>query len=128
MDPGNRILFENEKYKLYSSYESVYLKNKNTNSPDEDLFITYIYGDPDSALISFNNEFIAIAGCGISIYFLSSSIFYELGTEAENTLWTEGIYQSADDDQYCIRFSAYTSENLLRIHRLDVKKQEVTVL
>ncbi|NVJ59340.1 MAG: hypothetical protein HWE27_03065 [Gammaproteobacteria bacterium] len=128
MDPTNRILFENEQYRLYSVCENVYLKKLTASGSVEDVFISSVYGDPDSALISFGNDFVAIAGCGVTIYFLSNGDSYEIGTEPDNIFWTEGIYQSGEDDFNFVRFTAYTDDNKIRVHRLDASTKKIEVL
>lgn len=128
MNSSNRILFETDEYRLYSIFESVYLKEKIGLSSGDDLFISSIYGDPDSGLISFNNEFVVIAGCGITVYFIADKSCYEIGTEPENILWTEGVYQSGEDSYNFVRFIAYIGDNLIRVHRLDVFTKKIEVL
>ena len=127
MNPENKALYENDQFRLYSIYESVYLKNK-SEPADEDAFIASVYGDPDSGLISFSNDYIAVAGCGITIHFLSDKESYELGTESDNILWTEGIYQSGEDEFHFVRFVAYTKDNSIRVHRLNVLNRQIEVL
>ena len=68
-----RYLDENQNYQLYALDESVYLKDKREDSnlsdySKLDTFITCVYGDPDSGLLSFHGKYIAIAGCGLNIY------------------------------------------------------------
>ena len=128
MDLSNRIHFENDQYRLYSIYENVYLKNKAAEDGVKDTFISSAYGDPDSALVSFENDFFAIAGCGITVYFLKDGDSYEIGTEADNLFWTEGIYQSGEDDFNFVRFTAFTSDNQIRVHRFDVLSKKIEVL
>jgi len=128
MNSSNRTLFENSKYRLYSIYENVYLKSKDDLDEKEDVFVTSVYGDPDSGLISSGNNYIAVAGCGITIHFLTDRDSYELGTDPENILWTEGIYQSDEEDFNFVRFTAYTEENKIRVHRLDVFERKVEIL
>jgi hypothetical protein len=128
MNPSNRILFENDQYRLYSIYENVYLKNKSASNGAEDIYIACVYGDPDSGLISFGDDFVAISGCGITIHFLNDEESFEIGTEADNILWTEGIYQSSEDDFNFVRFTSYTESNLIRVHRLNVLNRKIEVL
>ncbi|MDO6528038.1 hypothetical protein Q4519_20390 [Motilimonas sp. 1_MG-2023] len=108
MNSAFRILYECDQYRLYSIYENVYLKNIHRSESDNDIIVASVYGDPDSGLISFGNDYVAIAGCGITIHFLNGDEGYEIGTEADNVFWTEGIYQSGEDDFKYVRFTAYT--------------------
>ncbi|KZN39326.1 hypothetical protein N480_00425 [Pseudoalteromonas luteoviolacea S2607] len=127
MNPSNRLLFESDNFRLYSCYESSYLKCKNV--PDrKDVHISCCYGDPSSGLISTHEEFVAVSGCGIAIFFIEDGSSYELGTDPEDILWTEGIYQSEMDTQHQVRFTAETKDGLIRVHRLDVKSRELEVL
>jgi len=128
-----RYLSENDKYKLYSLHESVYLKDKSKSNDlcdyeGSDLFVTSVYGDPDSALISFDGTFICVAGCGIHIYFFESKKSIELFNEPEDITWTEGVYQSADDEQHYVRFNVYTETEKFAINRLNVKTNELETL
>lgn len=133
MSDNERILFENDAFRLYSIYEDAYLLNK--LSKDELLqnsqpviVVASIYGDPDSGLIAWNNAFAAIAGCGLTLYFLETGESYSIGAEADDTFWTEGIYQSEEDEVNFVRFTAYTKDNKIRVHRLNVLNREVEVL
>ena len=133
MSVSDRILFENEAFRLYSIYEDVYLLNKSlkaalSQSAQPDIVIASIYGDPDSGLIAWNNAFVALAGCGLSLYFLETGESYSIGAQADNTLWTEGIYQSAEDEVHFVRFTAYTKDNKIRVHRLNVLSREIEEL
>ncbi|MCX7545210.1 hypothetical protein [Marinicella gelatinilytica] len=128
-----RYLSENDIYKLYSINESVYLKDKSKSDnlcdyENSDLYLTSVYGDPDSALISFDGTFICVAGCGISIYFIESKKCIQLFNEPEEIIWTEGVYQSAEDGQHYVRFNANTETEKFRIYRLNVKTSGLEIL
>jgi len=128
-----RYLSENDKYKLYSLHESVYLKDKSKSNnlcdfEGTDIFVTSVYVDPDSGLLSFDGSFICVAGCGITIYFIESKKCIELFNEPEDITWTEGVYQSADDEQNYVRFNVYTETEKLAINRLNVKTNELETL
>ncbi|WP_438464412.1 hypothetical protein [Marinomonas sp. PE14-40] len=125
---SDRILFENEAFRLYAIHEDAYLLNKLSQSVLPDIVVASIYGNPDSGLISWNNAFVALAGCGLSIYFLDTGESYSIGAQADNTLWTEGIYQSEGDEVNFVRFIAYTKDNKIRVHRLNVLSREVEEL
>ena len=128
-----RYLSENGIYKLYSLHESVYLKDKSKSDnlcdfENSDLYVTSLYGDPDSALISFDGTYICVAGCGINIYFIESRKCIQLFNDPEEIIWTEGVYQSAEDGQHYVRFNAKTETEKVRIYRLNVKTNELEVL
>ena len=128
-----RYLSENEKYKLYSLHESVYLKDKSKSKKlcdyeGSDTFVTSVYGDPDSALLSFDGTFICVAGCGITIYFIETKTCIELFNEPDDITWTEGVYQSAEDEPNYVRFNAYTETEKFAINKLNVKTNELKVL
>ena len=68
-----KFLAENNLYKVISLDESVYLRRKSKNSSQEiyhkdDLYITWIYGNPTCALFLYTGKHLIIAGCGLTIY------------------------------------------------------------
>ena len=128
-----RYLAESKNYQVYSLYETVYLKDKNTckrlsEYTESDKFITSIYGDPDSAIIAFNEEFIAIGGCGLSIYYLGSGKLLELFAEPDSILWTEGLDQSGEDELHFFRFTAFDKGDQIRVHRFNTRTNEFEIL
>jgi hypothetical protein len=128
-----RYLSENDKYKLYSLYESVYLKDKSKSGSHcgfegSDVFVTSVYGDPDSALLSFDGTFICVAGCGITIYFIESKKCVELFDDPDDITWTEGVYQSAEDEPHYVRFNVCTDTEKFAINRLNVKTNALEIL
>lgn len=62
------ILCENKKYIVEYEYESVYLKEK---SSDSYVCIGQFYGDPYDAILDKNNQFCVMCGCGIIVYYLN---------------------------------------------------------
>ena len=128
-----RFLAESESYKVYSIYESVYLKVKSrcrsyVEYEKSDECIASIYGDPDSAFISFDEDYVVIGGCGVTIYNIPSRETVELFNEPDNITWTEGVYQSAEDGNNLFRFNALTKTDQLAIHRLDIHNHTLEVL
>lgn len=128
-----RYLAESKDYKVYSIFESVYLKDKSTcksliEYEEADLCIAWVYGDPDSAVISCDGSSVVVAGCGIAIFNIKTNQTTELFNEPDDITWTEGIYQSAEDDCKYVRFSALTKTDKLNIHRLDIQKRTLEVL
>lgn len=128
-----RFLAESESFKVYSIYESVYLKVKpccrnHMAYEKSDECIASVYGDPDSALISFDEDYIAIGGCGLNIYNIQSRKTVELFNGPDDIIWTEGVYQSAKDQNNFFRFTAHTIKGQLAIHRVDTQNQILEVL
>jgi len=128
-----RYLSENEKYKLYSLHEIVYLKHKshsNTLSDYEaaDEYITRVYGDPDSGILSFDGTYIVVAGCGITVYFIETKECIELLNDPDDITWTEGVYQSAEDASHFVRFNALTDTDKLVINRLNINTREIELV
>lgn len=124
-----RLLAESEKYKVISEYEMVSLHFKTNNRAP--IYIGDFYGDPDSAIISVNEKFVAMAGCGLIVYRLQEP-FDEYGGD-ENTnqyfvfknsdpdiWWVEGIHQnSADMNQNIFRFTKPEEPNP-GLYRFDI--------
>lgn len=128
-----RFLAESESFKVYSIYESVYLKVKSRcrsyiEYEKSDECIASIYGDPDSAFISFDEDYVVIGGCGVTIYNIASRETVELLNEPDDITWTEGVYQSAEDRNNLCRFNALTKTDHLAIHRLDIHNHTLEVL
>ena len=128
-----RYLAESESFKVYSIFESVYLKVKShcrsyIEHENADECIASVYGDPDSALISFDEEYVVIGGCGVTIYNIQSRKTVELFNEPDDITWTEGVYQSAEDRNSYFRFNALTKSDKLAIHRLDIHDHTLEVL
>lgn len=101
-----KILAENKNYKVTYEYEMVTLHFKtNDRKP---IYIGDFYGDPDSAIISWDEKYIAITGCGIIIYNLqepfseyygdeSSKQYFVFNNTEPNIWWTSNVHQSVDD-------------------------------
>lgn len=128
-----RYLAESESFKVYSIFESVYLKVKSScrsyiEYENTDECIASVYGDPDSAFISFDEEYVVIGGCGVTIYKTKSRETVELFNEPDDITWTEGVYQSAEDQNNFFRFNALTKTEKLAIHRLDIHDHTLEVL
>ena len=128
-----RYLAESDSFKVYSLFESVYLKVKSRcksyiEYEKSDECIASVYGDPESALISFDENYVVIGGCGVSIYNIQSREIVELFNEPDNITWTEGVYQSAEDQNHFVRFNVLTKTNQLAIHRLDIHNHTSEVL
>lgn len=130
-----RYLAESEKFKVYSIYESVYLKNKMTTQSqndfdNQDLFIAWHYGDPNDAIILRNEKYVVVSGCGISIYDIENKVENHILDDADDITWTNGLHQDDRDDQDReVRFVSFYNEDKLRVFKIDllstlVKKME----
>lgn len=126
-----QYLAESENFKVYSIYESVYLKNKLIPAKlnDKDLFITHHYGDPNDALILPNEKFIVISGCGLSIYNVEDNTDNQVLCDADNITWTNGLHQDCQDDQNReVRYISINNKDQLRVFKIDLISTEITDL
>jgi hypothetical protein len=124
-----RYLAESENYKVTAEYEMVFLhfKNKPNQKP---IYIGDFYGDPTCAIISCDEQYVVMAGCGIIIYRLtepfctygigkSSEQYSEFHNRPRNIWWTDGLYQTLyDEDWKYFRFVAANEEGTF-IYRMD---------
>jgi len=105
MSQYENYLSESGNFKVYSLDESVYLKDKNSNSkPNEydkrDLSIAYHYGEPEGAMISPTEDYVVVVGHGISIYPLNQKYgieSVELFNDPNSQMWTNGIHIESYD-------------------------------
>lgn len=99
---GMNILTSNDNYEIVNEYETVYLINKNTNNK---IIIADFYGDPISAIISLDEKYCVVIGCGLVVYFLKEpyqEYKYNLNTnqwkewgrkDTENLIWIDSVKQ-----------------------------------
>ncbi|NDO45332.1 hypothetical protein [Clostridium sp. MD294] len=79
------ILAESRNYIVFYEFESVILKIKKSK---KEILIGDFYGEPKMALISEKEDFCAVCGCGIIIYYLHTPfIEYEYNKKANQ--WKE---------------------------------------
>jgi len=116
-----RHLAESENYKVTSEYESATLHFKN-KLIRKSVYIGDFYGDPDCAIISRDEEYLVVAGCGLIIYRLKepftefgdsrqSTQYSEFFREPENHWWINGLHQTnIDNDWKYFRFVAANNE------------------
>ena len=129
-----RNLAESDKYKIISEYETVslYFKTNNRNP----IVIGDFYGDPECAIISKDETYVAMAGCGLIVYKLQKP-FEEYKGDEKNTQyfvfnniepdiwWTNGLNQSLDDvDPKYFRFVKEENSNEV-IYRFDTSTNKV---
>jgi len=126
------FITENEKYKVYSLDESIYLKEKSLfGNQDEfskkDKFIGHHYGNPNDGIITESH--VIVSGCGISIYDIKKQKEKHLFTDENNRIWTNGIHQEGEDDYHTeFRFVSYNSENKLRVFKMNIQTEQLTEL
>ena len=102
-----RYLAESENYKVTSEYEyaTLHFKNKVFG---KSLYIGDFYGDPDCAIISRDEKYLVVAGCGLIIYRLkepfteysgseNSTQYSEFFREPENIWWISELHQTDSD-------------------------------
>lgn len=116
-----RYLAESENYKVTSEYEyaTLHFKNKLFG---KSVYIGDFYGDPDCAIISRDEKYLVVAGCGLIIYRLkepfkeygdaeNSNQYSEFFREPENHWWINGLHQTdVDADWKYFRFVAANNE------------------
>jgi hypothetical protein len=126
------FIAENEKYKVYSLDESIYLKEKSLfknhdKFSNEDKFIGHHYGNPNDGIITEN--YVIVSGCGISIYDLMNKTDRHLFTDENNRYWTNGIHQEGEDDYHTeFRFVSNNSDNKLRVFKMNIQTEKLTEL
>jgi len=115
-----RHLAESLNYKVTCEYETVLLHFKNT-SGSEPVCIGDFYGDPDCAIISKDEKYVVIAGCGIIIYRLQEPFeeyatndrtkqHFEFFREPDKIWWVDNLHQTdSDQDWKYFRFNAEIS-------------------
>ena len=116
-----RFLAESINYKVTSEYESATLHFKNNNFK-KPVYIGHFYGDPECAIISRDEKYLVVAGCGLIIYRLvepfnevsvdkSSAQYSEFFSETNNIWWVNGLHQTdIDSDWKYFRFVAANKE------------------
>lgn len=127
------FLVESDHYKVVSEYETVYLYFKNREQ--EPIIIGDFYGDPECALISFDEKYVVMAGCGIIIYKLQEPFeaykydqplnqYAEIGRHKPDILWVDALYQKSGEDCKYFRFIVDNGEGNT-IFRMDSETLEV---
>lgn len=129
-----RFLAENEEYKVYSLYENVYLKNKQTSNnlvgyEERDFLIADHYGDPNTAIIMNSGKHIIVGGCGLTIYSIDSKVEKNLLDDPEDISWVHVVYQDGSDDQMNeFRFVSYFENDKLRVFKMNIESMEIEML
>jgi len=126
------FIAENEKFKVYSLDESIYLKkknllNNNNKFSKKDKFIGHHYGNPNDGIIT--DKYVIVSGCGICIYDLKAETENHYFTDEKDRYWTNGIHQEGEDDYHTeFRFVSWNSENKLRVFKMNILTAELTEL
>lgn len=124
-------LFEDDKYKIYSHFEYVYLKDKSSChvlddwKKADDSSIGWIYGEPTGALI-LNKRFAVVVGSGIYIYDITNGKLKEYYNEPDRIKWIETVYQEYSDKiNEEFRFVAFNDNDDLRVFRFNIKNEQL---
>lgn len=133
-----KYLAESENYKVTSEYESVSLhfKKRLMKKP---LFIGDFFGDPECAMISRDEKYVVMAGCGLIIYKLQEPFapygendipgqFFEFFRDPSNNWWINGLHQTnIDSDWKYFRFVAANDEGE-SIYKMDSNNFEIEMI
>ncbi len=127
------ILAESKNYWITNEYETVYLHFKNADRAP--VLIGDFYGDPEAAVISYCERFVAMVGCGIIVYFLQepfddynyeteSSQYYEFHRYPDDIWWACGVHQNSIEEEHYFRFYIETNTRKVAVYRADVETKE----
>lgn len=87
------ILAESENLLVKNEYEKVFLIFK---SNSRKIYIGDFYGDPQAAVISNDESFCVMVGCGLIIYYLQEP-FEEFGYNISTRQWKELFRESGKE-------------------------------
>jgi hypothetical protein len=133
----NRILAEDDRFRVYSLHEDAFLKDKSTSAKlnehtTDDVQIAHQYGDPEGALISRDGSYVVVVGHGISIFPLKEDCGIkpvELYNSPGNEMWTIGVHQSCEDGSWLFfRFVSYYDNDKLRVYRMNAQSLTLEML
>lgn len=97
---AERILARSQNYVISHEYEEVFLHGVG----QEPIIISDFYGDPECALIDWDERWCIVAGCGLILYYLhapfqpyqydtATTQWVEWGRTPSDVLWVEAIYK-----------------------------------
>jgi hypothetical protein len=89
----NSILAESKNLLVINEYEKVFLDFKNSNRK---VYIGDFYGDPQAAVISNEESFCVMVGCGLIIYHLQEP-FEEFAYKKSTSQWIELFRESGKE-------------------------------
>jgi hypothetical protein len=130
-----RYLAESENYKVTSEYEYATLHFK-SKPLKESIDIGDFYGDPNCAIISRDERYVVVGGCGLIIYRLeepfaeygddkNTNQYFEFFREPPNDWWINGLHQTnIDSDRKYFRFIAANNDGEF-IYRMDAESFKV---
>ena len=116
-----RHLAESDNFRVTSEYEYVTLHFKNRLFK-KSVYLGDFYGDPDCAIISKDEKYLVVAGCGLIIYRLKEPFreygtatphhqYFEFFRKPPDIWWINGLNQiMADSDWKYFRFVAANSD------------------
>ena len=114
-----KVLAESSKYQILNEYEYVFLKIKKDSRL---INIGDFYGEPQFALISEEEEYCAVGGAGLIIYYLTEP-FVEYTYNIECSQWREWGRGNANDtiwvnnivrvDNNCIEIETEDMQNII---------------
>lgn len=87
------IRVESKNFLVTNEYEKVFL---NIKSNSRKVYIGDFYGDPQAAVISNDETFCVMVGCGLIIYFLQEP-FKEFGNDKSTKQWKELFRESGQE-------------------------------
>lgn len=79
------VLAESKNFLITNEYEKVFLNSKNNNRK---IYIGDFYGDPQAAVISSDERFCVMVGCGLIIYYIEEP-FEEFSYNTSTSQWKE---------------------------------------
>lgn len=88
-----RILAQSNNFVIHHEYETVYLTFRNSNA--QDVVIGDFYGDPNTAFIDDDENYCAVGGCGLIIYYLNKP-FAPYQYDKKSKQWVELFRQRED--------------------------------
>ncbi len=89
-----QILTESKNYIVFFEFETVILKIKESG---KEILIGDFYGEPQIAVISDDERFCAMCGCGVIIYYLQPP-FIEYEYHKQTSQWKEWGRTKPDED------------------------------
>lgn len=102
------LLVENEKYKIRNEYETVVMEIKTT---EKSIQIGDFYGEPNVAVISKDEMFCAMGGCGVIVYFLEEP-FDEYQYHCTTSQWKEWGRETSDDTTWVENIKCLDSQHM----------------
>jgi len=130
-----RHLAESDKYSVTSEYEYATLHFKNRLSK-KSVYLGDFYGDPNCAIISKDEKYLVVAGCGLIIYRLKEPFreygnddaddqYFEFFRHPSDIWWINGLTQEISDvDWKYFRFVAANSDGEFK-YRMDAESFKI---